>query len=106
MDPLADAIKKFLNIGSSRGNIEPPDPDKTDNSGSDAQPPPTGTTTPEPTPNQQDDPDGDYNGDGTTDAEEKNRAEKRHEDGEITGEEYNRIIFKFFCDSGDKSYCK
>ena len=60
---------------------------------------------PEPMPDP-DDPDGDYNGDGTTDAEEKNRAEKRYEAGEITVEEYNRIVFKFFCDSGDKSYCK
>ena len=64
----------------------------------------SGGSSQQPTPNPNA-PDGDYNGDGTTDAEELGEANRKHWDEEITDEEYERIVYKFFCDSGDSDYC-
>ncbi len=95
-DPLAEAIKRFSNIGPSRGNMQPPDPDKTDDSGSDGQPPPTGTTTPD------DSGDGsgggsngndrdDLDGDGDFDNDDVNEALRRMARGELDPDEYIRL---------------
>ncbi len=117
VDPLTDAIKRLSNLGADRGKIQPPDPDKTDDSGSDAQPPPTGTTTPDddddsgtedadpvPTPDPND-PDGDYDGDGKTTAQEATEAAIKHQANEITDAAYIRILKGFWCDRGDTDYC-
>ncbi|WP_420609994.1 hypothetical protein [Candidatus Poriferisodalis sp.] len=75
----------------------PPGTDDDDSGdGSDADP------EPEADPN---DPDGDYDGDGKTTGEEAHEASNKWLAGEITDAEYYRIIYKFFCDSGDTSYC-
>ncbi len=72
----------------------PPSDDSGSGSGS-------GGSSQQPTPDPND-PDGD----GTTEREELKKADQKLWDGEITDEEYTRIVHKFFCDSGDSYYCK
>ncbi len=64
----------------------------------------SGGSSQQPTPDP-DDPDGDYNGNGETTADEAHKAALRYEAGELTDAEYYRIVYKFWCDSGDSYYC-